>query len=101
MVPEITPISRVHSRLVAFVGKAQKELKRFVITRRGKPQAVLIGYEDYMNMNAALEVARRSDVLRSIERSLEQIRQGETLSMDEVEASLDTASKKRSKVVST
>jgi prevent-host-death family protein len=45
--PEIISIAEGKKRFSSFVGDACEEKKDFIVTKRGKPVAVIISYEEY------------------------------------------------------
>jgi PHD/YefM family antitoxin component YafN of YafNO toxin-antitoxin module len=81
-------VSKVDSKLDALLGSAQKE--RVVLTRSGKPSAILIGIESYDAED--LQLASSSDFWRMIEGR----RSGATIPLAELKARLIERSGRRS-----
>jgi PHD/YefM family antitoxin component YafN of YafNO toxin-antitoxin module len=63
--------------LSALSQRAHRGKTRVVITHVGKPQSVLMGYQTYMGMKAAVELLQRPDVIANIHRGLMQAKDGE------------------------
>jgi prevent-host-death family protein len=73
--------SDMQTRVEAILSSAQSE--RIVLTRRGRPSAVLIGIESYDDED--LQLARSKDFWRMIE----QRRQGSSISLAELKSRLN------------
>ena len=50
---------------------------RYVVTRRGKPEAVLLSIEDYERLIETLEIQSDPVLMRRIERAMRAIKRGE------------------------
>ena len=66
---QILPISEVKARLPELVSDVQERDHEIVVTRNGKPAAVLINYTEYERIKETLDVLSDPDLLRQIERS--------------------------------
>jgi PHD/YefM family antitoxin component YafN of YafNO toxin-antitoxin module len=84
-------VSNADSKLDSLVGSAQKE--RVLLTRAGKPSALLIGIENYDEEDLALATSA------NFWRMIEDRRSGKSLPLSEVKARLGLkgAHKRRSK----
>ncbi len=80
----------VKNRLSEVVDQVEREHDRVVITRHGKPAAVVISADDLASLEETLEVASRPKLIGQIRESLDEIAAGqaEVLSKDEILASL-------------
>ncbi len=47
---EFAPLSEVKAKLSAFMRNLVRNRQSYVITNKGRPQAVLIAYEDYLQL---------------------------------------------------
>ena len=63
------PISAVKARLPELVSDVQERDDEVVVTRNGKPAAVLINYLEYERIKETLDVLSDPDLLGQIERS--------------------------------
>jgi prevent-host-death family protein len=79
MAEQIRSITDARQNLTGLSQSAQQDMERYVITNQGRPQSVLVGYEDYRGMQAATELAHRPDAVESIRRGMEQLSRGERL----------------------
>lgn len=80
----------VKNRLSEVVDQVEREHDRVVITRHGKPAAVVISADDLASLEETLEVASRPKLIGQIRESLDEITAGqaEVLTKDEILASL-------------
>lgn len=52
----VEPLRAVRDHLSDFVDRAEREHERVVVTRNGRPAAVLIGYDDLAALEETLEI---------------------------------------------
>jgi prevent-host-death family protein len=57
----IEPLRAVRDHLSEFVDRAEREHERIVLTRNGRPAAVLIGYQDLEALEESLDVLSDPD----------------------------------------
>ena len=63
------PISEVKARLPELVtGVAERE-EEIVVTRNGRPAAMLVSYEDYRRQRDTLDILSNPDMMRQIRQS--------------------------------
>jgi antitoxin YefM len=68
-VPGTLPISEAKTRLTELVtGVAERE-EEYIVTRRGKPVAVLVNYEEYERLRETLDILGDPDLMTQIRRS--------------------------------
>ena len=79
------PISEVKARLPELVtGVAERE-EEVVVTRNGKPAAVLISYAEYERVKETIDILSDADLMRQIRKSQAFYETGQKgLSFDEV-----------------
>ena len=63
------PVSEVKTHLPSLLTGVEEREEEVVVTRRGKPAAVLVNYEEYSRLKATLEVLSDPDLMRQIDRS--------------------------------
>lgn len=82
----------VKNRLSEVVDQVEREHDRVVITRHGKPAAVVISTDDLASLEETLEVMSRPKLIAQVRDSLADLAAGEAevLGKDEVLASLHT-----------
>lgn len=67
--PRTLPISEVKARLPELVTGVQEREEEIVVTRKGKPAAVLVNYGEYERLKETLEVLSDADLMKQIRRS--------------------------------
>lgn len=67
--PRTLPISEVKARLPELVTGVQEREEEIVVTRRGKPAAVLVNYGEYERLKETLDVLSDADLMKQIRRS--------------------------------
>jgi len=84
------PLRDVKNHLSEVVDQVEREHDRVVITKHGKPAAVVISIDDLESLEETLEIAGRPHLMEQIRDSLGELAAGETeqLTKDEVLASL-------------
>lgn len=80
----------VKNRLSEVVDQVEREHDRVVITKHGKPAAVVISVDDLASLEETLEIAGRPLAIEQIRESLAEMDAGETevLTKDELLAQL-------------
>ena len=68
--PRTLPISEVKSRLSELVTGVQEREEEIVVTRQGKPAAVLVNYGEYERLKETLEVLSDADLMKQIRQFL-------------------------------
>ena len=63
------PISEVKTRLLELVSGIAEREEEIVVTRNGKPAAVLVNYDEYERLKDSLEVLSDPDLMKQIRRS--------------------------------
>ena len=79
------PISEVKARLPELVTGVSEREEEIVVTRNGKPAAVLVSYDEYERMKETLDVMSDEALMKQIRSSEAYFaRGGKGLSFDEV-----------------
>ncbi len=63
------PISEVKTRLPELVSGVEEREEEIVVTRNGKPAAVLVNYSEYERLKETLDVLGDRDLMGQIRRS--------------------------------
>lgn len=84
-VSEQMPLADVKNRLSEVVDRLQREHGRVVITKHGRPAAVVISVEDLESLEETLDIMDSADLLADIRDSLAEMSNGrhEVLTKDE------------------
>ena len=82
---KILPISEVKARLPELVTGVQEREEEIVVTRNGKPAAMLVSYAEYERLKETLDVLSDPELMRQIRASEAEIAAGKKgLSFEEV-----------------
>ncbi len=77
--PEIVPFTHAKAHLSELVDKVVGERERFVLTRNGRPAAVLLSPDELESLEETVEILRDKRLLESIRRSRREAAQGKRL----------------------
>ena len=78
------PITEARNNFRELVEKARRLRARFIITRNGKPDAVIIGHEEFESWLETLDVIASKEEVESIREGLEDLKAGRSSSFEEV-----------------
>lgn len=81
---EIIPITQVRRNFLPLMRRVGDSLFKFVIAKQGKPIAVVLSYEEYTGMVETLDMIRRDGLVRDIGEGLQELSQGDSLSIKDV-----------------
>lgn len=70
------PISEVKTHLPALVTGVEEREEEVVVTRNGRPAAVLVNYAEYERLKETLDVLTDSELMRQIRKSRSFYRSG-------------------------
>lgn len=73
----VEPLRNVRDHLSEFVDRAEREHERVVVTRNGRPAAVLIGYDDLAGLEETLDILSDPEALGEIRQAETQVARGE------------------------
>ncbi len=92
------PISEVKARLPELVTGVQEREEEIVVTRKGKPAAVLVNYGEYERLKETIEVLSDADLMKQIRRSRRFYAAGGTgLSIEDVFGEAGAQAKRRAR----
>jgi antitoxin YefM len=78
------PVSEARQTLPILVNRISKVMDRIIITRKGKPAAVLMGVEEYESWIETLEVVSRKETMSGICTGLTDLKAGKAKSFEKV-----------------
>jgi prevent-host-death family protein len=67
--PKTLPISEVKARLPELVTGVEDREEEVIVTRKGKPAAVLVNYAEYERLKETLDVLSDPEMMRQIRES--------------------------------
>lgn len=76
MATKYLSIRELRPRLPSVVRDAAATSARYVVTRRGKPEAVILSMEDYESLIETLEIQRDQALMRRLRRAEAELKQG-------------------------
>jgi prevent-host-death family protein len=75
----VEPLRTVRDHLSDFVDRAEREHERVVVTRNGRPAAVLIGYDDLAALEETLEILSDAEAMADIREARNEVARGEVI----------------------
>lgn len=78
---EAISITEVRKDLLHLVDRVDGGLYRFMVTRHGKPVAVVISYEEYSRMVETLKLIEDRELAREIKQGLAEAGQGKLIAL--------------------
>jgi prevent-host-death family protein len=85
---ETLPLSSVKAHLSELVDRVEGEHDRVVVTRNGRPAAVLISHEDLEGLEETLAVLSDPDLMRRIREGEAAADEGDAVSLEALRARL-------------
>jgi antitoxin YefM len=80
----ILSLSEAKARLSELVADFEKDEEELVITRNGRPAAVLISAEEYEGWRETREIMRNRALMKEIRQGMRQLEKGRTFTFEEV-----------------
>ena len=84
MATKVIPITDGRKELLRLAKEAKENLDRFVFTRNGKPEVVLLSIEDYEDLLETLELYEIPGLVETISQRREDVRTGQSLPESDV-----------------
>jgi antitoxin YefM len=85
---DILPLSAVKARLSEIVDRVEGEHDRVVVTRNGRPAAVLISHEDLEGLEETLAVLSDSELMARLREGDAAVAAGDVVALDDLAARL-------------
>ncbi len=80
----ILPLSEAKARLSQLVAEVEKNEEELIITRNGRPVAVLLSADEFASWQETREIQRNPALMREIKRGLSQLKRGQRFTFEEV-----------------
>jgi antitoxin YefM len=90
---ETVPVRELRSGLAHFIDRVADLREHVIVTRRGRPAAVLVPIDEYDALEETAEILSDNESLRAIEEGLRQIEHDETVTLAELRR--DIAARRR------
>lgn len=78
------PVRELRSELAHFIDRVADLREHVIVTRRGRPAAVLVPIDEYDALEETAEILSDDKTLGAIEEGLRQIERGETMTLAEL-----------------
>jgi prevent-host-death family protein len=85
------PMTEARARLSELLDQLERQHEHIVITRNGRPLAVLVPSAEYESMEQTLEVLHDEPLLKALRESEADVRAGRLTSLDDVRRQLGLA----------
>jgi prevent-host-death family protein len=76
----VIPANEARANFYQILNEVQDKFNQFVITLRGKTQAVIISYEEFASWQETLEILSDRKLRKNIKKGLEEIKSGKGIS---------------------
>jgi len=80
----VLPLSEAKARLSQLVADLEVNEEELIITRNGRPAAVLISAGEFASWQETREIQRNPTLMREIKRGLKQLEKGQRFTFEEV-----------------
>ncbi len=84
-------LKELRPELPAVIRGIDTRLDRYIITKRGKPVAVMMSVDDYEGFLETMEILTDKEAVKRIRHSQEEIRKGKTISLEALRRKIENA----------
>lgn len=88
---KIIPLSEARARLSELLDELEERHEHVVITRNGRPVAVLVPSSEYEAMEETLEILHDDELMAALRESQKDVKAGRLHSLDDVKSELGLA----------
>lgn len=74
--PKILPVTKLKPQLLRIVTMAEKTGQEYIITKNGKPAAIIMSYDDWESWKETMEILADQKLMASIRRSVKYFARG-------------------------
>ena len=82
--PETVPVRQLRSELAQFIDRVADLREHIVVTRHGRPAAVLIPVDEYEALEETAEILSDTEALAAVQEGLVEVERGDTVTLDEL-----------------
>lgn len=79
-------LTQLRPKLPQILDRVSKYFDRYVITRHGKPEAVVLAEEDYESLLETLEILSDKKLMRELKKAQAEIKAGKTIPFEKIKA---------------
>ena len=88
MVNTIT-LKALRPELPEVINGIDRKLDRYIVTKRGKPVAVMMSVDDYEGLLETIEILSDKEAMQRIKKAKKEIRDGNTVSLAELRRKIE------------
>jgi len=81
-------LKELRPSLPKVISRIDGRMDRYVVTKRGKPVAVMLSAADYDSLVETMEILADKEAMKGIRKGLEDIRKGRTISLEDLKKRL-------------
>lgn len=82
------PLTELRPKLPKIMDRISKYFDRCIITRHGKPEAVILSEEDYENILETLDILSDQKLVKDIKKAAQDLRRGKGISWEKAKKKL-------------
>lgn len=82
------PLTELRPKLPKIMDRLSKYFDRYVITRHGKPEAVMLSEDDYESLLETLDILSDQKLMKDIKKAAEDLRKGKGVPWKKVKQKL-------------
>lgn len=86
---KVVPVRELRARLSELLDDVADRRDHVLVTRNGRPAAVLVPIDEYAALEETAEILSDPDALAAIEEGLGELSRGETVTLEDLRAELD------------
>jgi len=90
MVNTIT-LKELRPELPEVIKDIDSKLDRYIVTKRGKPVAIMMSPDDYEGLLETIEILSDKEAARRIKQAKQEIKEGKTLSLEELRQRIENS----------
>lgn len=84
MATKTLPVTEARKKFTELIKDVENLMERYVITRKGKPAAVILSAEEFESMLETIKIMEDHVLLEKLRQAREDIREGEVYSYEEI-----------------
>ena len=88
VVTKIVPVRELRNELASMIDRVVDLREHVVVTRRGRPAAVLIPVDEYQALEETAEILSDAATLAAIDEGLDEVERGETVTLADLRRDL-------------
>lgn len=81
-------LKELRPSLPKVISRIDGRMDRYVVTKRGKPVAVMLSAADYDSLVETMEILADKEAMKGIRKGLEDIRKGRTITLEDLKKRL-------------